>query len=105
MSEFGFAFALLSTATLTDAVTLSLFNGSVGLGSLVFGSLPDPTFTGGFVGIGSTISFDSVQIVFNSSVAAYDFDNISANAVPEPGTLALLGIGLFGMGLARRRKA
>lgn len=34
-------------------------------------------------------------------------DNIrtDAVAVPEPGTLALLGIGLFGMGLARRRKA
>lgn len=31
-------------------------------------------------------------------------DVLSINRVPEPGTLALLGIGLFGIGLSRRRK-
>ncbi len=42
--------------------------------------------------------FSSETLVWGGSVASY------VVSVPEPGTLALLGIGLFGMGLARRNK-
>jgi hypothetical protein len=44
-----------------------------------------------------------------ASAVQFDFRSDSyvfatARKVPEPGTLALFGIGLAGMGLARRRK-
>ena len=40
---------------------------------------------------------------FNSDRAQFGIDNI--NAVPEPGTFAMLGLGLAGLAGARRRKA
>jgi choice-of-anchor C domain-containing protein len=48
----------------------------------------------------TTLSFASLS---NGNGGAV-LDNVSVTAVPEPGTIALLGLGLLGVGLARRRR-
>jgi len=66
-----------------------------------------PNLNGGFFGFVSDIAFSGPLLFLSSGGPdGFGIDNVvySAVAVAEPITLALLGIGLAGIGLARRRK-
>jgi hypothetical protein len=60
------------------------------------------TFSAAIAGTGSTLT-----LVFDASTdggsEAFAFDNIRVSAVPVPATVALFGIGLAGLGVAKRR--
>ncbi|HEY5296514.1 MAG TPA: PEP-CTERM sorting domain-containing protein [Verrucomicrobiae bacterium] len=53
----------------------------------------------------------SADVIFYNAGAAdqslsatIDFDNVSLSAVPEPGTIALMGLGLFGVIMGARKR-
>jgi hypothetical protein len=99
-SRVGFGFALSAGGS----AVIELFDVSnISLGSITLLGVPDPSFAGGFLGVESSTLFSRAEVSFLSP-GRFAFDNLRFENVPEPGTLALLGIGLFGMGLARRRR-
>ena len=96
---FGYGYALLTLTPVSDATSIALFDGTTAVGTLSYAGEPDPTFTGGFAGIQSTLAFNRIDITFNSvEAAAFAVDdvrfNATGNAVPEPSSMLLLSAGL-----------
>lgn len=90
----GYGYAILATTSIANATTISLFSNSTLVGSLSYAGVADPTFTGGFAGIASTLAFNRVAITFNSAAApAFAADNFVFSSVPEPSTVLLTAVG------------
>jgi hypothetical protein len=76
----------------------------VGGGTAVVGQIGPIT---GFFGFVSSDPFDSFLITNGTSAGVaetFDMDNLKFAPVPTPATIALLGLGLIGVGAARRKQ-
>jgi hypothetical protein len=103
-NRLGFGYAISTTVPVADATTVQLFDASNNLvGTLSANGIPDPFFTGGFLGVESSIPFVRADVTFSGAnqAGAFAFDNVRFQpglaTVPEPGTLALLALGVAGL--------
>jgi hypothetical protein len=107
----GYQYFGLLWGSVDNYNTLSFFNGLTPVGSLTGSNIvASPNGDQGvngtlYVNVTSTLPFN--RIVATSGQYAFEFDNLAFNRAvptPEPGTLALLGLAIAGLGMTRRRR-
>lgn len=120
VTNLGFGFAMNNLSGPVDGVLFSVYDSSDNLLNSILqtanftsttagtSSFPEALVSLNFSGLASYATFDFSQ----SQSSRYILDNFNGTfgstedvSVPEPSILALLSLGIFGIGVARRKKA
>lgn len=106
MTAFGFDLTGFQDFQGQGGFAMDLYLGASQVDSLW---IPDPgNFGPNFHGIISTSPFDTVSMTFREIIGSdgdyVGLDDIAFNAVPEPATMSLLGLGLASLVARRKRK-
>ena len=101
----AFGFYIADAADVGATLTLTFDDGSSSSQLVV--PFQQVNASMGYVTVATTGSIVGGSITFNNSADndGWGIDNITVGRLSEPGTLLLLGVGLLGLGAARRRAA